>query len=154
MTLHAVRFSALFFAALALVPAGAHLAELPNKIGLRPAEYLTVQQIYRGWALSGIVVIGALVSTLVLTIMVRGTGRTFKFAVLALLCIAGTQVVFWVFTFPANQATVNWSVLPPNWAELRAQWEYSHAVSAGLNFVALVALILSVLGSPKGELRR
>lgn len=34
--LNTARFLALLFAALALVPAGAHLAELPNKIGLRP----------------------------------------------------------------------------------------------------------------------
>jgi hypothetical protein len=60
--LHVVRFFALLFAALALVPSGAHLLELPNKIGLPAAEYLTVQQIYRGWALLGIVVYGALLS--------------------------------------------------------------------------------------------
>lgn len=44
-----------------------------------------------------------------------------------------------------NQATVNWTVLPANWTELRVQWEYSHAASAGLNFIALTALIMSVL---------
>jgi hypothetical protein len=41
-------------------------------------------------------------------------------------------------------------MLPPNWEDLRAQWEYSHAVSAGLNLVALVALILSVLVDAEG----
>jgi hypothetical protein len=54
-----VRFFALLFAALALVPAGAHLAELSNKIDLPAADYQTVQQIYSGWALFGIVVFGA-----------------------------------------------------------------------------------------------
>jgi hypothetical protein len=34
---------------------------------------------------------------------------------------------------------------PYNWMELRRQWEYSHAVSAVLNLVALATLILSVL---------
>jgi hypothetical protein len=149
-SLDAARFFALLFAALALVPAGAHLAELPNKIQLPAAEYLTIQQIYRGWALFGFVVFGALVSTLVLTAMVRNAARTFRLTAIALLCIVGTQVVFWTFTFPANQATKNWSMLPPNWAELRTQWEYSHAVSAGLNLVALVALILSVLVHEEG----
>jgi hypothetical protein len=38
--------------ALALVPAGAHLFELPNKIGLSQDRYFIVQSIYRGWALS------------------------------------------------------------------------------------------------------
>jgi hypothetical protein len=58
---------------------------------------------------------------------------------------AGTQVVFWTFTFPANQATDNWTMLPENWMALRTQWEYLHAASAVLNLIALVALILSVL---------
>jgi hypothetical protein len=53
--------------------------------------------------------------------------------------------VFWTFTFPANQQTSNWTVLPENWMALRAQWEYSHAASAVLNLIALIALIFSVL---------
>jgi hypothetical protein len=59
----------------------------------------------------------------------------------ALICIVGTQLVFWFFTFPVNQQTVNWTVAPNNWMALRNQWEYSHAASCGLNFIALVALI-------------
>jgi hypothetical protein len=51
----------------------------------------------------------------------------------------------WTFTYPANQATNNWTVLPPNWQDLRSQWEYSHATGAGLNFIALITLIVSVL---------
>jgi len=57
----------------------------------------------------------------------------------------GTQIVFWTFTFPVNQQTSNWTVLPPDRARLRAQWEYSHAASAVLNLIALVALILSAM---------
>jgi len=53
--------------------------------------------------------------------------------------------VFWTYTYPANQVTNNWTVLPENWRELRRQWEYSHATSAGLNLVALVVVILSLL---------
>jgi ribose/xylose/arabinose/galactoside ABC-type transport system permease subunit len=135
----------LFFAALALGPALAHLLELPNKINLSREDYLTVQQIYRGWALLGIVVAGALVSTLILTILARRERRPFIFSLLAFLCIVGTQVVFWTYTYPANQATNNWTMLPENWAALRRQWEYSHAAGAGLNLVAFSALVLSVL---------
>ena len=88
---------------------------------------------------------GALLSTLVLTITVRKERKAFMFAVIALLCIAGTQVVFWTYTYPANQATHTWTMLPDNWVELRRQWEYSHATSAVLNFVAFVMLLVSVL---------
>jgi hypothetical protein len=144
MTLRMLYFFSLLFAALALVPAGAHLAELANKMKLGATEYLTVQQIYRGWELFGIVVVGALASTVALTLSLRGH-PAFSAALVALLCIAGTQVVFWTFTFPVNRMTTNWTVLPDNWAALRARWEYSHAASAGLNAAALIALIISLL---------
>jgi hypothetical protein len=138
-------FMSLFFTALALAPALAHLLELPNKIHLSRQEYLTVQQIYRGWALLGIVVAGALLSTLVLTIMARQERKVFNLTLVALLCLVGTQIVFWTFTYPANQITNNWTVLPENWLEIRKQWEYSHATNAGLNLIALISLILAVL---------
>jgi hypothetical protein len=44
--LQTVRFLAVILTALALVPAGAHFFELPNKIGLSQEEYFTVQRIY------------------------------------------------------------------------------------------------------------
>ena len=135
-----------FIRALVLAPAIAHLLELPNKISLSRDDYLTVQQIYKGWALLGFVVAGALLSTLLLTIMVRKQPKTFALTVVAFLCILGTQVMFWAFTFPANQQTSNWTVLPENWMTLRTQWEYSHATSAVLNLIAIIALISSVVG--------
>lgn len=147
--LAAARFFSLLFAALALGPALAHLLELPNKIGLTREDYLTVQQIYRGWALLGIVVIGALASALAHAWLVRKRHRAFVPAALAFACLAGTQVIFWSFTFPANELTENWTTLPGNWEALRAQWEYSHAASAVLNIAAVALLILSVLFGEK-----
>lgn len=138
-------FIAFLFCGLALGPALAHLLALPNKIALDRDQYFTVQQIYRGWALLGIVVFGALISTLGLAVVLRGERRPALWALLAFLCIAGTQGIFWSFTYPANQATVNWTEIPAGWELLRTQWEYSHAASAGLNLIALLALVLSVL---------
>jgi hypothetical protein len=145
MGLKTIRFLALLFTSLALAPALAHLLELPNKIDLSRDDYLTIQQIYRGWALLGFVVAGALISNLILTIMVRKKPRAFALTLIAFLCILGTQVVFWTYTYPANQETNNWTTLPANWLELRRQWEYSHAASAALNLLALISLILSAL---------
>jgi hypothetical protein len=138
-------FSALLFAALALAPAMAHLLELPNKIGLPAETYLAVQQIYRGWALLGVVVFGALASSLWLALRLRRQRRAFRWALAGFLAIAGTQVVFWTWTWPANAATRQWTYLPAQWEALRAQWEYSHAASALLNLAALVFLIVSLL---------
>ncbi len=147
----AARFLSLLFCALARAPALAPQLELPNKMGMSRDEYLVAQQIYRGWWLLGIFVFGALLSTLWLAIVVRRRLAAFIPALIAFFAIAGTQVVFWTFTFPMNQRTANWTILPDGWAAMRLQWEYSHAASAVLNLVALVAVIVSVLARRNGE---
>ncbi len=146
-----VYFIAFLFSALALGPALAHLFALPNKIGLPEAQYFIAQGVYRGWALLGIVVIGALLSTLALAIVLRAERGPMLWALVAFLCIAATQVIFWTWTYPANAATSNWTMVPPNWEALRTQWEYSHAASACFNVVAIVALTLSVLSWRHGD---
>jgi hypothetical protein len=145
MGLRVAQFLAIVFTALALVPAGAHLFELPNKIGLAQDEYFIVQNIYRGWALFGIVLLGALAANLALAIMVRRQRGPFWLAFLAFLLVAATLVIFFTWTYPANRATSNWTAVPANWQELRTQWEYAHAANAVLTFLALCAVTLSVL---------
>jgi len=145
MGLRIAQFLAIVLTALALVPAGAHFFELPNKIGLAQEEYFIVQSIYRGWALLGIVLFGALAANLVLTLMVRHRRGAFRLALLAFLLVAGTLAVFFTWTYPANQATANWTEVPADWQELRLQWEYAHAANAVLTFLALCAVTLSAL---------
>ena len=140
-----VRFLSALFCALSLGPALAHLLELPNKMGLSREEYLVVQQIYRGWALLGVVVLGALLATLAHAILARQRLGESGPALTAFLCIAGTQAIFWTFTFPMNQQTANWTLLPDHWTTMRAQWEYSHAASAVLNLIAMIAVIVALL---------
>lgn len=140
-----LRFGALIFTALAMAPALAHLSELPNKMDLSRDEYLVVQQIYRGWALFGFVVLGALICNFALTFTTRGRRAAFGLALLGFLCIVATQAVFWSFTYPANIATDNWTRLPADWQAVRHTWELSHAASAVLNLTAFVAVAWSVL---------
>jgi hypothetical protein len=140
-------FLSLLLVALALAPAMAHLLALPNKVGLPREEYFAAQQIYRGWALLGIVVFAALLSTAVLTMMLYGRAREFALSLVTLLCIAAAIAVFFIFTFPANQVTNNWTNAPDNWLELRRQWEYSHAAGAALYLIGFATLILSALSS-------
>jgi hypothetical protein len=59
-----VQFLAIMLTALALVPSGAHLAALPNKMAMARAAYFVAQQIYAGWAPFGIVQFGALMANL------------------------------------------------------------------------------------------
>jgi hypothetical protein len=145
MAIRTVQFLAIVLTALALVPGGAHLFEMLNKMALDQGAYFTVQQIYRGWALFGIALFGALGLNLVLAILMRDQRGPALLAGLAFLCIAATLAIFFTWTFPANQATENWTVQPENWEALRRQWEYSHAVNALITFVALCAVTLSVI---------
>jgi hypothetical protein len=144
--LKVVQFAAITLAALALVPSGAHLFALGSKVNLGAEQYFIVQNIYRGWDLFGIVLIGSLVTNLVLALMLRRRGGApFILALLAFGAIGLMLAIFFVWTYPANQATNNWTTIPDHWEQLRWQWEYSHAVDAAVAFVALCAITLSAL---------
>lgn len=151
MRLATARFLSLLFVALTLAPSMAHLLELPNKIGMSREDYLTVQQIYRGWALLGLVILGALLSTLVLSVMLWKRSKNVSLVLTAFLCLLAAHVLFWIYTYPANSETQNWTILPDHWTDLRRQWEYSHAAGAILNLIAFIALILSVLADEKHQ---
>lgn len=145
MRIRLVQFFAIVFVALYLVPSGAHLIALPNKIGLDPADYMTVQQIYRGWALAGLVLLGALVSTLSLAILARSQRTPFLFATAGVLLMLAATAIFFVWVFPANQATENWTHAPGDLEALRAQWEYGHAAAAMTTLMAFLATVISSL---------
>ncbi|HXD44513.1 MAG TPA: DUF1772 domain-containing protein [Pseudolabrys sp.] len=139
------QFFALILTALALVPVGAHLAALPNKIGLNEASYFIAQRVYDDWAWFGVALIGAILANAAVAIAARGQMAPFVLAAFAALLMLGTLAIFFAFTFPANQATANWTMVPDDWQFLRRQWEFSHAVNAVITFAAFCCLSLSVI---------
>lgn len=145
MPLRAIQFLAIILTALALVPGGAHLFALPNKIGLAETEYFMTQAIYRGWALFAAVIFPALFANLLLAWLLRRQRLPALLAFAAAFCIALMLAIFFTWTQPANAATVNWTQVPDDWQSLRTAWEYSHAVNAGITFVALCASVWSAL---------
>jgi hypothetical protein len=122
-----------------------HLLELRVKITLPKDDYQVVQSIYSGWQWLGIFEIGAILLTFVWTMKVRKEKNVFPYILSALICFVISIVIFFTFTFPANQATVNWTKLPENWADLRREWEYSHAVRALLNLAGFMLLMIAIL---------
>jgi hypothetical protein len=154
MAVQIVRFFSLLFVGLSLAPGLAHVLQMPHKMDLSGEDYLRAQQLYAGWAWLGVIVMGALVATFVLTVLVRTRLRQFVLACIALGSVFVTQVIFWAFTFPVNQETRNWTTLPVNWMTLRERWEYSHATAAIFDLIAFVAIVLTVLaavGHPQDE---
>jgi hypothetical protein len=147
-----VQFIAIIATALYLVPTGAHLFELLNKMALTPTEYLTVQKIYAGWSLVGVVLGVALLATLAHALLVRADRTSFAWSLEAFVALAATQGLFWAFTYPVNAATRFWTVPPDSFEVARSQWEYSHAASAALTFAALVAIVVAALvHDPRAE---
>jgi len=145
MLLKSLGLLAVVSVAIYLVPGGAHFFEFANKMAMSPAEYMTVQKIYAGWSFFSIAIVTALLLTLLHTFMVRRDRTAFLLSLAAFLCLAATQAIFWMFTYPMNVASGQWTVMPADFEAARRQWEYSHAVNAVLTFAALVAITSSTL---------
>src|SRR5262249_20192719 len=105
--------------------------------------------IYQGWNRLGFAIVVALLSCIALALMLRANRSAFVWLLTAISAIAGGQVVFWMWTFPVNTETQNWTILPERWVRLRSQWEYSHAAGAALTVIALLALALAALRSAR-----
>jgi hypothetical protein len=140
-----LQFIALVLGALALVPAGAHLFALPNKIDLAQTDYFVVQTIYRGWALFGVVLIGNVVVLAALAVAQRAQRAPFVLVLASLACQLVVLAIFFAVVYPANVATGNWTAIPANWEDLRWHWELGHAVDALIAFAGFCALAASVL---------
>ncbi len=157
----------LILVGVALVPALAHVLELPGKKRLTQDAYLAVQTIYYpGFTIAGIAEPLSLISTIVLLCLTPPGGVDFWLTLVALLGLLGTQVVYWLITHPVNRHWLEGQRLsspgsrffsvgsanrpgqtetrPVSWTVLRDRWEYSHVVRASLVLVSLVALILAL----------
>jgi hypothetical protein len=82
----------------------------------------------------------------VLAVVLRDDTVPFGAMLVASVELALALVVFFAYTFPANQATQNWTVLPADWETLRTRREYSHVAGAALNLIAVVAELVAALG--------
>lgn len=138
-------FVAVVGTALALGGALAHAYELPNKIDLSRDEYFIVQRAYDGWNQLAYVLAIQLAGIVAVTILHRDQPRVVWLGAIALGGWIGAQAIFWVWTFPANQRTENWTARPEDWESLRLQWEYSHLAGAALQLLAMMALVVAML---------
>ena len=138
-------FVALLASALAVGAALAHALELPNKIGLSRDDYFIVQKAYAGWDRLAFLLLVQLLSLVALAVLSWHRPEVLWLVVVALLCLLAAQAVFWIYTYPANVATQNWTTIPDNWEMLRRQWEYSHLAGALFQLIGLSALMIAAL---------
>jgi hypothetical protein len=138
-------FIALLATALALGGALSHALELPNKINMSRQDYFIAQRAYDGWNRLAYLLAVELAGVLAVIWQYRAEPRVLWPALAALVCFLAAQALFWIWTFPANQATSNWTTQPVDWERLRREWEYSHLVGALFQTLSMTALITAVL---------
>lgn len=152
MLLRTWRFATLLLTALALALTTAHVLEMPQKLAYGAELYSAVNTtLYRWFAIAGgIWSIGAILAAAGLVIFVRDRPDVRRWA------IAGTVLlVLWLASWLAIVAPVNDEIaaalsreparVPALWMEMRARWEWGHALGFILELLAFCALLVSVL---------
>lgn len=151
MVLRTVRFITLLLTALLMGTTLCHTMELPAKMLYNAELWATVNKsLYWVFAppVGAIIEMGAILSTIVLTFLVRKHRPAFRLTLIATLCLVVAFFVIWIgFIAPMNAQIEQWTVgsLPADWTQVRNQWEYSHATRFLLHLIGFSALLLSVL---------
>jgi hypothetical protein len=145
--------------ALSMGTALAHLLEMPAKLGFDGQMWLfLLQKLYPPafGTIGAVFEVGAVITVLVLLFLVRQRVPAFRWTLLGALCLIAAHAAFWFWVAPVNSAMLPLTseTLPADWTSLRNQWEYVHSTRAGLQIIALAALILSILAEiPAGSFR-
>jgi len=151
MALRTVRFITLLFTALVMGTTLCHTMELPAKMLYDGDLWATVNKsLYWVFAfpVGAIIEMGAILSAIVLSFLVRKHRPAFRLTLIATVCLIVAFFVVWLgFVAPMNAQIEQWKVgaLPANWTQVRNQWEYSHATGFVLHLVGFSALLFSVL---------
>lgn len=158
MFLQTWRFITIVLTALDLGMAFCHTLELPAKMNYDAALWTTVNQsLYQQFgSFPGVFSeVGAILTVIVLTFLVRKRRPAFQFTLIGAIFLALALAIWFVFVAPMNAEFAQWRIdsIPENWTRVRSQWEYSHAARFVLQLIGFCALLLSVLvETPKNRL--
>ncbi|PSJ64824.1 DUF1772 domain-containing protein [Kumtagia ephedrae] len=150
----------LLLVAVAMALSLAHALELPGKMRLEKAEYLAVQPIYYpGFTIGGAAEPLGVLALLVLLFSVP-LGAGFWLVAGAFAALAAAHAVYWGMTHPVNDfwlkdtrlsragiaffGTGRTAEEQADWRALRAQWEWSHVIRAGLSVLSFILLAAAV----------
>ena len=151
MPLKLFRLATTLLVALLSGLAFAHVLELPAKMQYDATLYITLQKsLYVQWGpphIGGVLEPSAITATGLLAFFLRRSKRGLWLSLGALfaLLLAFPVVFFWLVA-PANAGFLAATLpsIPPDWTDLRSNWEMGHAIRFALQFAALVLLALSL----------
>jgi len=113
--------------------------------------WVTLQNsLYRPFGTVGAVIEnGAVLSSSGLSLVARRRSpAVFRLTLAGAACQALALGIWLAFVRPVNNKVSGWTAVestPPEWTQVRRQWEYSHAARAILTLAGLGALVVSVL---------
>ena len=146
------RFITIVLSALALTMTSAHVLELPQKMTYTPEVYAAINStLYRYFAIiGGPYQIGAIVSAIVLTLLVRRQSVIFRWTLVGTLLLIAAFGSWLILVLPVNRevaAALEASprAVPSLWLQLRDRWEYGHATGFGLHLAGFCALVMSAV---------
>jgi hypothetical protein len=149
MVVSFIRYVAVILAALSLGLAFGHLLEIDGKLRLDAETWLAVQQqLYVGSGMVGIAVqFGAAAAAALLAWMLRHRYLVLGLTLAATICLIAQLGVWLLVNQPIDADTGRWTAqtLPVNWHDYRNAWEAAHVSRAGLDFLALTALVVGLL---------
>lgn len=145
------RFTTLLLAALGLSPGAAHVLELLPKMQYDGATYFAVTStLYRLFgSIGAIIQVGALVSAIVLTFVVRRR-PAFRLTLAGTLGLALSIVLWAVIVAPVNEEWLRLIESAPGsvvegYLQLRSRWEYGHVAAFTAWLVGFGLLLASVV---------
>ena len=141
-----LRLLAVVLAGVALIRPMMDLAALPSVITLTKDDYAAIQYANQWWAWTGFVQLASFFSITALLFLEREHNLVIwpiRSAFIAQLFIL---VLYVAFTIPIGITTFNWTFFPDsNWVWLRTQWEYSRALSAIIQGISFVLVLLNLV---------
>jgi hypothetical protein len=152
MSLRTWRFITLLLAALALTMEFAHVLELPQKMKYDPEMYSAVNTtLYRYFAIiGGFVQVGSLIAVGILTYLLRGHRRSFRWTLAGAVCLVLAFGIWLSVVNPVNNEVRAALEAAPDsgpavWSRLRDRWEYGHVAGFFVQLIGLAMLVHSVL---------
>ncbi len=141
-----LRLTAFVLAGLALIRPMMDLAALPSVISLPQDDYAAVQYANQSWAWLKFIQLASFFSIVGLLFFEREHNRAIWPICGAFIAQLLIVVLYVAFTLPINITTFNWTFFPDtNWAWLRTQWEYAHALSAIVGGISFILLLLDLV---------
>jgi len=129
----------------------AHVLELPAKMQYDATLNITLQKsLYAQWGpprFGGVLEPSAIAASGLLAFFLRKSKRALWLSSGALLALVlAFPVVFFWLVAPANAGflAATLPTIPPDWTDLRANWETGHAIRFVLQLAALSLLVLSL----------